>query len=68
MKISSLQKSISKFVQKKFYEIDSRGQCYKNTIVIYQSNLTLVLLGFKCGGSLLLFQAKFYVIKITIII
>ena len=29
MKWSSLQKSVSKFTPKKFYEIDPRGQCYK---------------------------------------
>ncbi len=39
MKISSLQKSVSKFMLKKFYDIDSSGLHYKSlTIVIYDRN------------------------------
>ncbi len=34
MKCSSLQKRVSKFTPKMFYEIDSSGLCYKNILMI----------------------------------
>ncbi len=41
IKWSSLQKSVSKFTLKQFYEIDPWGQCYKT---FYGRNLRLLLI------------------------
>ncbi len=60
---------------KRFYEVDPRGQCYKNTAVIYCGKKTLLFLGLKYSSNLLSycrnlpsFQGKFNVINIPKVI
>jgi hypothetical protein len=39
LKISSFEKRVNKLTPKKIYGTDPRGQCYKNTAIIFGGNL-----------------------------